>query len=199
MTPGGKPTSPLEEALRKEPRLMALVVGVAKKRTRGSQQAEDFAQEATTRAIVRSRKTGEPKPPPVTTSMVLLFIGSVLNTLTWNTWRAEKRRPPPRALDESNPKHRGEAPPDTEQLLGRYYEETELDRMETQVREALAADADDHAIPLAMFALAAQGVEKNADFAARIPCRVEDVENARKRLARVGDRIRGRAAEDRPS
>ena len=179
---------------------MAMVVSVARKRTRGTQHAEDFAQEATTRAIVKSRKTGEPKPPPVTTSMVLLFIGSILNTLTFNSHRGDKRHPHT-ALDDSDPRHLSASmTPSPEQLREAYHADAELDRMETELRAELAADPEGQRIPLAMFKLAADGVEKNADFAARLECRVEDIENARKRLARQGERILQRAgAGDAPS
>jgi DNA-directed RNA polymerase specialized sigma24 family protein len=199
MSPGGKPTSPLEEALKAQPRLMGFVVNVARKRVRTADQAEDFAQEATMKAIVRSRKTGEPKPPPVTASMVLLFIGSILNTLTFNKRRGDKRHPHS-ALDEADPKHQPEAAASPEQVLGAHYEDAQLDRMETELRASLASEGKDREIPLAMFDLAAEGVEKNDDFAERIGCPVEAVERARRRIAHHGNRIRERvAAEDRPS
>jgi hypothetical protein len=197
MTDGGKPArSTLEQALIEQPKLCGAILIAAKKRGRSLQEAEDLAQEATTHAIVRSRATGEPKPPPLTVAVVLMFIGSILNSMRATTFRSERRKPPPVGYDEADPKHTASAALGPERLLHDHARERDVTRMEAELREHLAAHDPEPTVSLGMLDWAAKGVVKNDEFAEKLECQVEQVRTARRRLANHGAQVRQRVLGD---
>jgi hypothetical protein len=192
------PRSPLETALATDAKLRGAILLLARKRARTKEEAEDYAQEAQTRAIVRSRETGEPRPPPpLDFQRLLYFVGSFVNGFRANAARAEKRHTQV-TLETARPtKTAGALPdavPDAHRTLGDHHRERRLQRMERELREALAAEEEKvRTVALAMLDWCDKdGTHENKEFALKIGCSDKEVAHARRRIGVHGHSVHAR-------
>jgi DNA-directed RNA polymerase specialized sigma24 family protein len=192
------PRTPLENALATDAKLRWAIFNVARKRARTKEEAEDYAQEAKVRAIVRSRETGEPKPPPpLDFKRFLYFVGSFVNGFGANATRAAKRHTQV-PLETARPTRAVSALPDSvpdpHRVLEDHHRQRRLQRLEKELREELANEEEKvRAIALAMLDWCDKdGTHENKEFAIKIGCSDKEVANARRRIGVHSDRVRAR-------
>jgi DNA-directed RNA polymerase specialized sigma24 family protein len=178
--------SALERALAGDAELRRHLQHAASRHTRTEQDAEDLCQTAFVDAIRRARRTGEPKPPVT----FFQFVGSILNSLGATRRRSLRRRPEPVAYEEERSGVVAAAP-DPERALTDHGEMRDRDRLERELRAYMATEAGEEGrVPLGLLEWADRGVTKNAEFAEKVGCSVEEVLRAKKRIGRHGARIR---------